>query len=86
MLGFSAGLVAPTAFGVILDLAGGAQSGRAWAASFIMLAVPNLVAIVVLRWLTGTRAAPQVVARFAARLGADRELSGGRRRPGALGR
>ena len=84
MLGFTAGLVAPTAFGVILDLAGGAQSGRAWTASFIVLALPNLVAIVVLRWLTGTRP-PQVVTRFAASLGADGELSG-ERRPGALGR
>src|SRR6185437_3617385 len=31
MLGFTAGLVAPTSFGIVLDLAGGAQSGRAWA-------------------------------------------------------
>jgi MFS family permease len=84
MLGFTAGLVAPTAFGLILDLAGGAQSGWAWAASFIMLALPNLVAIVVLRWLTG--AAPRVVTRFASGLNPDRELGGGRRRPGALGR
>ena len=51
MLGFTAGLVAPTSFGVILDLAGGAQSGWAWAASFIVLALPNLIAIVVLRRL-----------------------------------
>jgi MFS family permease len=85
MLGFTAGLVAPTTFGVILDLAGGAQSGRAWAASFIVLALPNLVAIVVLRWLTGAAAAPQVVARFATGLGADRDLAG-RRHPGTLGR
>jgi len=85
MLGFTAGLVAPTAFGVILDLAGGAQSGRAWAASFIMLALPNLVAIVVLRWLTGAAAAPQVLTRFASGLSADRDLGGSRRRPGALG-
>ncbi|HEV2185578.1 MAG TPA: MFS transporter [Stellaceae bacterium] len=85
MLGFTAGLVAPTAFGVILDLAGGAQSGRAWAASFIVLALPNLVAIVVLRWLTGAAATPRVVIRFAAGLGADGELRGGRH-PGALGR
>ena len=85
MLGFTAGLVAPTAFGVILDLAGGAQSGRAWAASFIVLALPNLVAIVVLRWLTGAAATPRVVTRFAAGLGADGELRGGRH-PGALGR
>ena len=85
MLGFTAGLVAPTTFGVILDFAGGAQSGRAWAASFIVLALPNLVAIVVLRWLTGAATAPQVVTRFAAGLGANGELRGGRR-PGAFGR
>ena len=52
MLGFSAGLVAPTSFGLILDLAGGAQSGRAWAASFTVLALPNLIAIAVLRRLS----------------------------------
>jgi MFS family permease len=85
MLGFTAGLVAPTAFGVILDLAGGAQSGRAWAASFIVLALPNLVAIAVVRRLTGAAATPQVVTRFAGELGANRDLVGGRR-PGALGR
>ena len=52
MLGFSAGLVAPTSFGIVLDLAGGAQSGRAWAASFAVLALPNLIAIAVLRRLS----------------------------------
>jgi MFS family permease len=92
MLGFTAGLVAPTAFGIILDLAGGAQSGRAWAASFIVLALPNLVAIVVLRRLSGAGATSQrpavaagVTTRFAASLGADGDLAG-RGRPGALGR
>jgi MFS family permease len=56
MLGFSAGLVAPTAFGIILDLAGGAQSGRAWTASFVVLALPNLIAIAVLRRLAAPAA------------------------------
>jgi MFS family permease len=64
MLGFSAGLVAPTTFGIILDLAGGAQSGQAWSASFVALALPNLIAIAVLRRLAAP-AAPNVVARFA---------------------
>ncbi|HWB49338.1 MAG TPA: MFS transporter [Stellaceae bacterium] len=63
MLGFTAGLVAPTAFGIILDLAGGAQSGRAWTASFIALVLPNLLAIVVLRRLAAP--APGVMTRFA---------------------
>ena len=85
MLGFSAGLLAPTAFGIILDIAGGAQSGRAWAASFIVLALPNLIAIVVLRWLTSTGAAPLVATRFAPSLGANGELAG-RRGSGTLGR
>ncbi|HZK92185.1 MAG TPA: MFS transporter [Stellaceae bacterium] len=89
MLGFTAGLVAPTSFGIILDLAGGAQSGRAWAASFTVLAVPNLIAIAVLRRLASRPApaglAPSVATRFAAPLGAQRDLSAGRR-PGALGR
>jgi MFS family permease len=93
MLGFTAGLVAPTMFGVILDLAGGAQSGRAWTASFIVLAVPNLIAIAVLRRLSAPAQAPSdamavpdaaVTTRFAAPLGAQRDLAGGRR-PGALG-
>ena len=71
MLGFSAGLVAPTAFGIILDLAGGAQSGRAWTASFTVLALPNLIAIAVLRHLAAptSEASPQAAARFARRLG-----------------
>ena len=85
MLGFTAGLVAPTTFGVILDLAGGAQSGRAWAASFVVLALPNLIAIVVLRWLTSAGAAPRPVVRFAPSLGADGNLAG-RRSTGTLGR
>ena len=62
MLGFTAGLVAPTSFGIILDLAGGAQSGRAWTASFIVLALPNLLAIAVLRRLAVP--APEAAARF----------------------
>jgi hypothetical protein len=57
--------VAPTAFGIILDLAGGAQSGQAWSASFVALALPNLIAIAVLRRLAAPAAAPNVVARFA---------------------
>jgi MFS family permease len=69
MLGFAAGLVAPTTFGLVLDLAGGAESGVAWALSFTVLALPNLVGIVVLRRLTVRRdageevvAAPRVLA------------------------
>ncbi|MBV9553277.1 MAG: MFS transporter [Alphaproteobacteria bacterium] len=64
MLGFTAGLVAPTSFGIVLDLAGGAQSGRAWAASFAMLALPNLIAIGVLRHLAAPT--PLLRTRFAA--------------------
>jgi MFS family permease len=90
MLGFTAGLVAPTTFGIILDVAGGAQSGRAWAASFSVLALPNLIAIVVLRRLAAPTQpvadrAPSLATRFATRLGAHRDLSAGRR-PGTLGR
>lgn len=62
MLGFSAGLVAPTSFGLILDLAGGAQSGRAWAASFTVLALPNLIAIAVLRRFSATATQPAATA------------------------
>ena len=89
MLGFTAGLVAPTSFGVILDLAGGAQSGQAWTMAFIVLALPNLIAIAVLRRLALPTAgsaglAPLLATRFARRLGAQRNLPG-RGRPGALG-
>jgi hypothetical protein len=83
--------VAPTSFGIILDLAGGAQSGRAWAASFIVLALPNLIAIAVLRRLSAPAQAPSdarpsvaVATRFAPALGAQGNLARGRR-PGALG-
>jgi MFS family permease len=64
MLGFTAGLVAPTSFGIILDLAGGAQSGRAWAASFAVLALPNLIAIAVLRRLAAPAPRVAVEERF----------------------
>jgi len=75
MLGFCAGLVAPTAFGAILDLAGGAASGRAWATAFAALVAPNLVAILVLRRLS---AAPAVGARFVpAAERSERRLSAG---------
>ncbi len=67
MLGFSAGLVAPTAFGMILDIAGGATSGWAWGAAFIALASPNVIAIVILRRLGGVPAAqPAPVVKLAA--------------------
>jgi MFS family permease len=91
MLGFTAGLVAPTSFGIILDLAGGAQSGRAWAASFVVLALPNLIAIVLIRRLAAPAQAPSslvpvVTARFAPQLGAQGGDLRDRGRPGALGR
>jgi len=77
MLGFTAGLVAPTSFGVILDLAGGAQSGWAWSASFAVLALPNLIAIAVLRHLAvpARPTADTVTTRFASALGAQRDLA-----------
>jgi MFS family permease len=64
MLGFATGLVAPTTFGVVLDLAGGAESGWAWALSFLVLALPNVVGIVVLRRLAA-RPAPSEEASLA---------------------
>jgi MFS family permease len=50
-VGFSAGLVAPIVFGVVLDLAGGATSGWAWAAAFAMLGAPGLVGAAMVRRL-----------------------------------
>ena len=85
MLGYGAGLVAPTMFGLVLDLAGGSHRGTAWAAAFAVLAAPNLVAIAVLRRLAGEPRGARVVARFGARLGAQRDLSR-RDGTGALGR
>jgi MFS family permease/N-acetylglutamate synthase-like GNAT family acetyltransferase len=89
MLGYGAGLVAPTVFGMVLDVAGGAQSGWAWATSFAVLALPNLIAIVILRQLASTPAPrellPNAATRFASHLGAQRDLAGSNR-PGALGR
>jgi hypothetical protein len=58
MLGFTAGLVAPTVFGVVLDLAGGASRAGAWTTAFVVLALPNIVAIPVLRRLAGAPSAP----------------------------
>jgi MFS family permease len=59
MLGFGSGLVAPTAFGLILDLAGGATSGWAWATAFGALVLPTVIALVILRRLAATATAPQ---------------------------
>jgi MFS family permease len=50
-VGFSAGLVAPVAFGLVLDFAGGAGSGWAWAAAFAMLGAPGLVGAALVRRL-----------------------------------
>jgi len=58
MLGFTAGLVAPTVFGIVLDLAGGASRAGAWTTAFVVLALPNIVAIPVLRRLAGAPSAP----------------------------
>jgi len=68
MLGYGAGLFAPTVFGAILDLAGGAQQGWAWAAAFAALALPNVIAIVILRRLgpAASVAQPAVVVKLAA--------------------
>jgi MFS family permease len=58
MLGFGSGLVAPTAFGVILDLAGGAQSGWAWSAAFVSLVLPTVITIGLLRRFSAAATAP----------------------------
>jgi predicted MFS family arabinose efflux permease len=39
VLGFSAGFVGPLAFGMVLDAAGGADTGRAWGLAFASLGV-----------------------------------------------
>jgi MFS family permease len=53
MLGFAAGLVSPAAFGLALDLGGGAEEGWAWLAAFTVLVLPNLLGIFGLRRLAG---------------------------------
>jgi hypothetical protein len=54
-LGFGAGLFAPTCFGIVLDLGGGAASGWAWAAAFAVLTAPSVAAMILLRRLSATR-------------------------------
>src|SRR6185312_15077958 len=83
MLGFTAGLVAPTSFGIILDLAGGAQSGRAWAASFTVLALPNLIAIVVLRRLSASATPGAAVSALATSRSAPKPTGSARSRRAA---
>jgi hypothetical protein len=39
VLGFSAGFVGPLAFGIVLDAAGGANTGLAWGLAFASLGV-----------------------------------------------
>jgi MFS family permease len=63
-VGFSAGLLAPVAFGLVLDLGGGAQSGWAWAAAFASLGLPGLLGAAIVRRLTHRHpsAQPAIVA------------------------
>jgi MFS family permease len=44
LLGFGAGFIAPLAFGVVLDLSGGAQSVTAWGLAFASLGIWGLLA------------------------------------------
>ena len=68
MVGFGSGLLAPTAFGLVLDLAGGASSGWAWSAAFGILVLPTVITIGLLRRFAAraTAAQPSTLAKAAA--------------------
>ncbi len=56
LLGFGAGFLSPLAFGVVLDLAGGAETGLAWGLAFALLGLGVLTGPIILA-LLGRRAA-----------------------------
>ena len=47
-INFSTGFLAPLAFGLMLDLAGGARSTLAWGLAFLLLALGPLLALPIL--------------------------------------
>ena len=55
LLGFGSGFLSPLAFGVVLDLAGGAEAGLAWGLAFALLGLGVLAGPVILA-LLGRRA------------------------------
>ncbi len=49
-LGFGAGTVSPLAFGLVLDLAGGARDGAAWGLAFGLMGLGVLLGPLAVRW------------------------------------
>ena len=47
LLGFGAGFLAPLAFGLVLDLAGGNESVSAWGFAFAVLGIWSLFVVTV---------------------------------------
>ena len=58
LLGFGSGFLSPLAFGVVLDLAGGAGAGLAWGLAFALLGLGVLTGPVILALLAGHRQPP----------------------------
>ncbi|GAB4360359.1 MAG: MFS transporter [Kiloniellaceae bacterium] len=56
LMGFASGFVAPLAFGAVLDLGGGSDSGLAWGLAFGLLGLGVLTGPLVLALLLGRRA------------------------------
>ncbi|GAB4240685.1 MAG: MFS transporter [Kiloniellaceae bacterium] len=59
LLGFGAGFVAPLAFGMVLDLGGGSDSGLAWGLAFALMGLGVLTGPPVLALLARREAAPR---------------------------
>ncbi|WP_299616973.1 nitrate/nitrite transporter [Pelagibius sp.] len=59
LLGFGAGFLSPLAFGVVLDLAGGAGQGFAWGLAFALLGLGVLTGPLILAALVPAKAAMQ---------------------------
>ena len=51
LLGFSAGFIAPAAFGAVLDLAGGRGSSLAWGLAFASLGLVAMLGVIPARML-----------------------------------
>jgi len=56
LAGFAGGMLGPSLFGAVLDLAGGQSSAAAWVCAYLAIGAGGLAAPIVARTLGGARA------------------------------
>ena len=67
-IGFMGGFIAPILFGLILDLAGGIESLKAWGFAFASISLATLLAPITIRFLSSTGSSNAVLHRTDAQL------------------